>query len=651
MRLFFRLAPLLWILLTPVVQADVRLARIFTDHLVLQRHQPIHVWGLARQGEVVRVALHRQAVRTSADAQGHWRAVLKAEAAGGPYTLTVKGDNTLVLKDVLVGDVWLASGQSNMEWTVGQSDNAQREVAKSNFPLIRHVKIPKAVAFQPAADIGASNWVVSNPATSGEFTAAGYFFARKLHQELGVPIGIINASWGGTNIETWLSSAALALRPELAMTPLPVDAAQYNARYLERMVALVTRWQGAGPVAADATETWKEIDFDDSAWPTLQAPQYWEEQSLEDLDGVVWYRRTLELTPEQAESDASLQLGMIDDCDETYVNGQRVGGLCGWDTPRRYALPAGLLKAGKNMLAVRVTDTGGGGGFHGERSAMRLQWGADSIALAGSWRARVENLMDKGQPGPNDLPMLSFNAMVSPLTDFPIRGVIWYQGESNVPRAAQYAQTFPLLIADWRAQWQQPRMPFYFVQLASFLPLEKNSFAGSPWAELRDAQRQTATLTGTGMVVATDVGNANDIHPRNKQAIGLRLALQALKGEYGKKNIVANGPVYRALRLHGSQLELSFSGLGGGLVAAGSDGVLRGFALADDRRQFRPAQARIQGNKVIVSHPDINHPTAVRYGWLDNPEQSNLFNRSGLPASPFRTDDWPWLTDGVKYRY
>jgi sialate O-acetylesterase len=259
--------------------------------------------------------------------------------------------------------------------------------------------------------------------------------------------------------------------------------------------------------------------------------------------------------------------------------------------------------------------------------------------------------MDKGEPGPNDLPTLSFNAMLSPLTDFPIRGVIWYQGESNVPRAAQYAQTFPSLIADWRAQWHQPRMPFYFVQLASFLPLERNNLVGSTWAELRDAQRQTARLAGTGMVVATDVGNANDIHPRNKQAIGLRLALQALKHAYSKRNIVADGPTYRALRVRGSKLELSFSEVGSGLVAASSDGVLRGFTVADDRRQFHSAQARIKGNKVIVSHPDISHPTAVRYGWVDNPEQSNLVNRSGLPASPFRTDAWPRLTDGVKYRY
>lgn len=651
MRPFFRLFPLALALLTPAVWANVSLARIFGDHMVLQRHQPIHVWGTARQGEVVRVALHRQAVRVNADAHGHWRAVLKAEVAGGPYTLAIQGDNDLVLNDVLVGDVWLASGQSNMELTVGQSDNAQQEITQSNFPMIRHFKIPTAVAFQPVEDVGVSNWGVSSPENAGEFTAAGYFFARKLYQELGVPVGIINASWGGTNIETWLSPDALARQPELAMAPLPANAALYNAHYRERMTALLTRWQGAGPVATNPTESWKEVDFDDSTWPDLQAPQYWEEQGLEDLDGVVWYRRTIELTPEQAASNASLQLGMIDDCDETYVNGQRVGGLCGWDTPRRYAVAAELLKAGKNVLAVRVTDTGGGGGFHGERRDMRMQCGVDSITLAGSWKARVESLMDKGEPGPNDLPTLSFNAMLSPLTDFPMRGVIWYQGESNVPRAAQYAQTFPLLIDDWRAHWHQPRMPFYFVQLASFLPLEKNSLAGSAWAELRDAQRRTTKLVDTGMVVATDVGNANDIHPRNKQAIGIRLALQALKHAYGKKSIVADGPIYRTLRVRGSKLELSFSEVAGGLVSASSDGILHGFAVADDSRQFRSAQARIKGNRVIVSHPDISHPTAVRYGWLDNPEQSNLANRSGLPASPFRTDDWPLLTDGVKYRY
>ncbi|MDD2920214.1 sialate O-acetylesterase [Rhodoferax sp.] len=634
-----------------MAQAEVRLAHVFTDHMVLQRHQSIHVWGSARQGETVHVALNHQSTHSTADGQGHWRAVLKAEAAGGPYVLTVRGDNTIHLKDVLVGDVWLASGQSNMELTVGQSNDAAREVAQSDWVLIRHIKVPKTVAFQPAADIGESAWQVSSPANTGEFSAAGYFFARKLQQELGVPIGIINASWGGSNIETWLSPIALAARPEFALASMPADATEYGARYRHRMTTLIARWQSGIPVEAGSTKGWKEPDFDDRAWATLRAPLYWEDQGLEELDGVVWHRRVIELTPEQAASAATLQLGMIDDCDETYVNGQRVGDTCGWETPRRYGVPACLLKPGNNLVAVRVTDTGGGGGFHGEASAMRLQTGADSVTLAGDWKARVESISSKDQIAPNDLPTLLFNSMVSPLTGFPIRGVLWYQGESNVPRARQYAQTFPLLIQDWRQQWQQPRLPFYFVQLASFLPLDRNSLVGSRWAELRDAQRQALKLPGTGMVVATDIGNANDIHPRNKQGVGLRLALHALKNEYGQKQLVASGPQYQSIRVRGSQVEVSFSEVGHGLVTARSGATLRGFAVADHRRQFLPARARIQGNKVIVSHSAVAHPKAVRYGWVDNPEESNLFNRNGLPASPFRSDDWPGLTDQMKYHY
>ena len=638
-------------LLGGVAQAEVRLAHIFGDHMVLQRQQAIAVWGWARPGETVSVALHRQSIRTIADAQGQWRARLKPEAAGGPFTLVVKGDNALELKDVWVGDVWLGSGQSNMEWSVGQSDNASAEVAQSDWPKIRHIKVPKTVAFQAAADIGASAWKVSNPANVGEFTAAGYFFARKLHQETGVPIGIINASWGGTNIETWISRGALTSRPEFNMGAMPTSGAAFNAGYKARMEALIARWQPGVALETPASAMWRENEFDDSAWASLNAPRIWEEQGLADLDGVVFCRRAVELTAQQAASPSTLHLGMIDDCDETTINGQRVGESCGWDTPRRYAIPAGLLKAGKNVIAVRVTDTGGGGGFHGEANALRLQTGTEGITLAGTWKARVESFKDKSQPQPNDVPALLFNAMVSPLTGFPIKGVIWYQGESNVPRAEQYAQTFPLLIHDWRAHWRQPRMPFYFVQLASFLPLEKNSLASSPWAELRDAQRQTLKLPGTGMAVATDIGNAHDIHPRNKQDVGLRLARLALKNDYGKKNLMASGPLYRAMRIHGSRVEISFSEVGRGLVARGQGAALRGFTLADEHGKFLPAQARIQGNRVIVSHPDVPHPKAVRFGWVDNPEECNLFNRDGLPASPFRTDDGPWMTAGVKYGY
>lgn len=638
-------------LLGGLAQAEVRLAQVFSDHMVLQRQQPIPVWGWARAGEAVSVQLHGQSAQATADAQGRWRALLKAEAAGGPYTLVVQGDNSLRVDDVLIGDVWLASGQSNMEWSVGQSDNAEAEVAQSHFPAIRHIKIPKTVAFAAAADVGQASWKVAGPATTGEFTAAGYFFARKLHQETGVPIGIVNASWGGTHVETWISHAALASRPDFPMALMPTDGAAINARYQARMSQLIARWQGAAPDLALASATWKDRDFDDSAWATLRAPQYWEEQGLDALDGVVWYRRVLELTPQQAASAATLHLGTIDDCDETWVNGQRVGDTCGWDTQRHYAVPAGLLTAGKNVIAVRVTDTGGGGGPYGDAAGMRLQTGTDSVALAGVWKARVQSIQDKGVPAPNDLPTLLFNSMISPLVDFPIKGVIWYQGESNVPRAQQYMQTFALLIKDWRTQWRQPQLPFYFVQLASFLPLEKNSLKGSDWAELREAQRHALLLPATGMVVATDIGNALDIHPRNKQTVGLRLALLALKNDYGRKTVVASGPVYQALRVRKSQLEISFSEVGGGLVLPQGQTTLRGFTVADASGRFVPAQAQIKGNKVLVSSPEIKHPVAVRFGWVDNPEQNNLFNREGLPASPFRTDVWPWLTQGVKFTF
>jgi sialate O-acetylesterase len=638
-------------LLATAAQAEVRLAHIFSEHMVLQRQQPIAVWGWADPGEAVRVEFHGKHARTRANAQGEWRVKLPAQRAGGPYSLVVQGQSRIALNDVLVGDLWLASGQSNMEWSVAQSDNAAAELVLADWPQIRHIKIPKAVAFAPQQDFAATEWKVANPANTGEFSAAGYFFARKVHQETGVPIGIINASWGGTHIETWTSKTALATQPDFDMRAMPPNGAALNAAYKARMTALVGRWQRGLALADAAPARWQGNALDDSAWPQLNAPQIWEEQGLADFDGVVWYRREIELTAPQATGAATLHLGMVDDCDETFVNGVAVGHNCQWDAQRHYGLPAGLLNPGKNVIAVRVTDNGGGGGFHGEAKAMQLQTSAESLPLAGAWRARVEGFKDKGQPDPNDLPTLLFNAMIQPLTPLPIKGVIWYQGESNVPRAQQYTQTFPLLIKDWRAQWRQPNLPFYFVQLASFLPLDKNSLQGSAWAELRDAQRQTLKLPGTGMAVATDIGNANDIHPRNKQAAGQRLALLALKNDYGKAKLIAGGPDYRSMRVRAGQIELSFADVGAGLMAGKPGEALRGFMISDESRRFVPAQARIKGNKVIASHPDMAQPVAVRFGWVDNPEQDNLFNREGLPASPFRTDDWPWLTDGVKYRF
>jgi sialate O-acetylesterase len=632
------------------VHAEVRLAHIFTDHMVLQRNQPIQVWGLAEVGESVVVQLHDQSITVRADGQGRWRAELQPESSGGPYVLHVQGSSVVRRNDVMLGDVWLASGQSNMEWTVGQSDHAQEEIARANFPLIRQIRIPRQVAFQPVDDIGATQWKVSSPENTREFSGVAYFFARKLVQETGVAIGIIDASWGATNIETWLSPEALRTWADFNFSSIPVNLEDYRKRFNDRMNGLVLRWQNQLPEGVSLASTWMHPDFNDGAWATLQAPGYWERQGLDGFDGVVWYRRTVTLTESQAAQPVTLKLGMIDDCDEAYVNGHAVGHRCVWDAPRTYPVAPEFLKVGANLIAVRVTDTGGGGGFHGDAQKMQVKTALGDISLSGEWKARVEGIATKDRIEPNDLPGLAFNAMISPLRDFPVRGVIWYQGESNVPRAQQYVETFQMFIGDWRKQWQQPNLPFYFVQLASFLPLERNRPGASTWAELRDAQRQALKLADTGMVVATDLGNARDIHPTNKQDVGLRLALHALKHQYDQKDRLSDGPIYQSMKVKGRKVMLRFTSRGKGLTAVPEGASLQGFAIADKRQIFRSAHARIQGDHVLVWHPRISHPVAVRYGWVDNPSQNNLFNRNGLPASPFRTDDWRLLTDGLMYQ-
>lgn len=630
--------------------AQARLAGIFGDHMVLQRDAPIRIWGWAAPSETVRVTFngHRRAARAGRD--GRWQVMLPAAPAGGPHELTVHAANTLTLRDILVGEVWVCSGQSNMERELKYSLDAVQEVAASDHPAIRHVKIAHRIGLRPLDDIDPAPWQVSDPDHAGDFSAAAYFFARQLNRELGVPVGLINASWGGSNIETWTPLRAALADPDLApiVRALPASAQAFAAQHRARMEALVQRWQPTLALGALDPESWSRDDaIDDGHWPGLDVPRIWEEQGLDGFDGIVWYRRRVDLSAAQASGDATLQLGMIDDCDETFINGQRVGGLCGWDTPRRYVVPSGLLHAGSNGVAVRVTDTGGAGGFHGDAAAVRLETAAGSIALAGRWKARVESVLVKTEPGMNDLPTLLFNGMVQPLTPLRIRGVLWYQGESNVPRAARYAGQFRRLIEDWRAHWGRRDMPFYYVQLASFLPLARNTLAGSTWAELREAQRQVLALPHTGMVVATDIGDANDIHPRNKQDVGARLARLALRDVHGRR-VVASGPLYRTMRVAGRAIELRFSQLGGGLAVRGG-APLQGFTIADAGRRFQPAQARIDGNRVVVSSDAVAQPIAVRYGWVDNPEQANLVNREGLPASPFRTDRWPILTDGARF--
>jgi len=633
----------------------VQLAGVFSNHMVLQRETPIRIWGRAPAGDTLQVGFRGERKTVIADRNGNWQTLLRPAPAGGPHELMVKGSNTLHLHDILVGEVWVCAGQSNMEFTVGQALNAENEIAAADHPQIRHLKIAHRASLQPMDDIEPTGWKVSSPATVSEFSAVAYFFARKLQQQLHVPIGLVNVSWGGTHAETWISREALARDPDFApiMASLPNTQQAWLTQRTAKTQALVTAWQPKINADKEDPSLWSAPEYTDAYWRKLSVPQYWEEQGLENFDGYVWYRHELELNASQiatiAETPAILHLGAIDDCDKTWVNGQHIGTTCGWDKLRSYTLPIDNLHVGRNIIAVRVTDTGGGGGFHGDAALVKLQLGSTTLPLAGLWQSRIEAALNKPLPDANDLPTLAFNGMVRPLTPMRIRGVIWYQGESNVTRASQYVETFKHLITDWRSQWRQGDVPFHFVQLASFLPLERNSLEGSNWAELRDAQRQALMLPHTGMAVATDIGDANDIHPKNKQTVGLRLALLALGHNYGQA-VTTNGPVFETMTVKGDQAILSFRQAQGGLVAHGSNGALHGFAIAGDDRRFVQAQAHIEGTHVVVSSPEVPLPHAVRFGWVNNPEQNNLFNSEGLPAGPFRTDRWPLTTEGHKFQ-
>jgi sialate O-acetylesterase len=634
--------------------ANVTLPKIFGDNMVFQRNKPIPVWGWADANEKISIRFDHQTKSVTADRDGNWKITLDKELAGGPYKLVVKGKNTVTFSNILVGEVWICSGQSNMEMPIegwGKVNNYEQEIAAAKYPQIRQIKIPNTINTKPQQDIEQGEWKVCSPATAGDFTATGYFFARELYNQIKIPIGLINTSWGGTHVETWTSREGFESSDEFKSMIAHMPLLNLDSLAKVRKEALVKKLEileGPLPTQAETT-SWNTIDVDDSKWPQMQLPSLWEDKQLGDLDGVVWFRKTLDVSADVAGKEATLELAMIDDNDVTYVNGIKVGETNSYNQHRKYTIPAGVLKAGKNVIAVRVEDTGGGGGIYGEREAMKLTVGDDVTSLAGNWGFRVEEINGNASSvGPNSYPTLLFNAMVNPLIPYAFEGVIWYQGESNAGRAYQYRKAFPLMIADWRRHWGAGDFPFYFVQLASYNAGNGNSKNGSTWAELREAQTMTLSLPNTGMVVTTDIGNSTDIHPKNKQDVGKRLAAIALHHLYNK-NVAYSGPIYKSMKVQGSTILINFTNTGSGLMA--KNGELRGFEIAGLGGQFFPAVATIEGSQVAVHNDNIRYPAAVRFGWMDDAAEDNLFNKEGLPASPFRTDNWKGITEGQKFRF
>lgn len=630
-------------------QAKIILPKIFSDNMVLQRNGLIPVWGWADANEKIEVRFNNQVKSVKAGKNGKWLIRLDAENAGGPYDMTIKGKNTVQIKNILVGEVWLCSGQSNMEWTVGQSMNAKQEITAANNPFIRHIKIQRDISSLPQNDINAGYWQICDSTTVANFTGVGYFFAKNLYNELKIPVGLINSSWGGTNIETWISREAFENSDEFKemIAGMPkIDLDSLSKLKVKGSVLRIEALQGTKMEGMN-TSQFRELSFDDSKWPVLNQPQLWEEQSIGELDGIVWLRKTIVLTSLDLTKEATLVLSKIDDNDITYVNGIKVGSTNQWDANRRYTIPPGVLKEGKNVIAVRVDDTGGGGGIYGDAADVKLILYNTSLPLSGEWKFQVESVIKTTNQ--NSLPSLCYNAMISPLIPFAFQGVLWYQGESNAGRSYQYRKAFPLLINDWRQKWSNPSMPFYFVQLATFNN-PGNSNEGCGWAELREAQTMTLSLPNTGMCVTTDlVINPKDIHPTNKQDVGKRLAALALNNLYSK-NIICNGPIFKSMEIKNDQVILSFDHIGTGLYTPDKYGYIRGFEVAGKDQVFHYAKAFIKGNTVILFNEKVENPVAVHFGWIGDASECNLFNKEGYPAVPFRTDEWKTVTKDEKYK-
>ena len=630
---------------TATMQAQDKpfLHALFSDGAVLQRDRAIPVWGWTAPGQTVSVKLDDQTRTARADASGRWMARIGPFAAGGPHTLKVQSGNEVATRqNILFGDVWLCSGQSNMEFGIGNLTNAAAEIAAANYPDIRLFTVPKNVQAAPVQNVN-SQWLECNSTNIKQdawngFSAVAYFFGRKLNQDLKVPIGLIHSSWGGTVAQAWTSQSALGTMPDFqqqisdfkfANSPsaLPID---------ER----INQW--LVQINPQISLNWATPQANDANWKTENLPEDWEKSGIAELtnfDGLVLYRRDVDVPADWAGKDLTLELGNIDDNDTTYWNGVRVGSTPNWDTKRVYKIPGAQVKAGRNVIAVRMTDTGGVGGFVGEASDMKLtRAGANPMALNGAWKYFVGAPFAKASamPGelnrnnPNQVDVL-YNGMIAPLEPFALKGAIWYQGESNDSNPEQYARLLPTLIRDWRAKFGEP-LPFYIVQLAGFKAPDDIP-SNDSWPRLRAAQMKTAlTVPNTGIAIATDIGDEKDIHPKDKQDVGLRLALVALSKTYGKK-VESSGPTVQSVTHKGDALTVSFAHADGGLSLKGD--MARVFAVAGADRNWFWATPRIEGNRVILTSPAVSKPMYVRYAWSNLP-RATLYNGANLPAPPFQ---------------
>jgi sialate O-acetylesterase len=640
-------------------QAEVRLPGIFTGNMVIQRDKPVQIWGWADPGEKIKVTFNGQIVTAKAGISGKWIVQLKAMPASvNPQNLLVESrDNDIILKNVLIGDVWICSGQSNMVWPLRRLTAGEEESSGANHPSLRMFTVRNEMALIPQDDLDGSGWKVARGEVILDFSAVAYYFGKQLLKETGVPIGLITTAWGGTNIEAWTSMETLAKYNHIKKIYEGLDKAYDNTKTREEK-SPVTRlnmikkavYQGEG-----LRQGWEAVNTPVVDWDTVTLPQVKDNELFRDFDGAVWFRRSFDVPLPFRGKNLRLNLGNLYDHDMVWINGNLIGESFESAISRRYVVNSYLIKPEGNEIVIRIFDYGDVGGLISDPYEMNFHPIGDSKGyqlLCGTWMykksytldAPLDLPLDRPRAMANSSPSSLYNQMIHPLLNLSITGAIWYQGESNASRAHEYASLFPDMILDWRKHWDQGEFPFFFVQLAAYdQPTELT------WPELREAQRKTLELPNTGMAVSIDIGHPTNIHPENKWDVGERLALAALKVAYGK-DITFSGPVLENAEPAGDQMKLTFSQVGEGLRVKGDYGYLMGFEVSAANEHFEFAKAEIIDEKTVVVWCDkVPHPVHIRYAWKNFPSESNLFNSLDLPASPFRTGEWKWITEGNHY--